>query len=74
MTVMAPSAVIDVSIEVTCLAVEPRSAKNPSRRVVHKTDQKKKDDHLKHPANRPKCIEKELMREYIFGSVFRDSD
>ena len=48
MTVMAPSALIDISIEVTCLAIEVRSAYNPSRCVVHETEEKKNDDHLKH--------------------------
>jgi hypothetical protein len=71
-TVMAPPAFIDVSIEVTCLAVEPRSAKNPSRRVVHKTDQKKNDDRLKHRRKSSKMYRERVdARIYIWVCISR---
>jgi hypothetical protein len=47
-TVVAPSACIHIGIEATCLAIERRSAQNPSRRVVHKSDHQKDDQHHKH--------------------------
>ena len=48
MTVVAPSTSVNIRVEVACLAIKARSARNPSRRVVHEAEHEENDDKLKH--------------------------